>query len=282
MSLESLTPVDTRFLFRPISSSLVELLRRLSPDDWLRPTIAGHWRVRDIVAHLTDVALRRLSFHRDAMPPPSPGRPIASERDFTDFINGLNTEWVAASQRLSPRVLTDHFARASEDIADWFESVPFEAPALFGVSWAGEQTSAGWFDIGREFTELWHHQRQIRIAVDEVEDEHPKFLNAVLDVAMRGLPHALRDVPASAEDAIAIDVDGLAGGAWALRHDGTRWTLWRGTPGTPTARLRMDADVAWQLLFNALARTGDVRARLTAEGRTELIDGFLRARSVIV
>jgi hypothetical protein len=44
-------------------------------------------------------------------------------------------------------VLTDLYERASREAADWFESLPLEAPALFPVSWAGEQTSAGWFDV---------------------------------------------------------------------------------------------------------------------------------------
>lgn len=33
------------------------------------------------------------------------------------------------------------------------------------MSWAGEDGDAGWLDIGREFTEQWHHQMQIRDAV---------------------------------------------------------------------------------------------------------------------
>src|SRR5688572_6408472 len=158
-------PVDTRALFRPVSTACVALLRGLTPADWERPTVAGTWFVRDIVAHLVDLTFRRLSFHRDRMAPPPPPRPMNSERDFVDFINELNAQWVSAARRFSPRVLTDLFESASMDLADWFEALPLEAPALFGVSWAGEQVSEGWFDIGREFTELWHHQEQIRMAV---------------------------------------------------------------------------------------------------------------------
>ncbi len=58
--------IDARFLLRPAAAQLVEILERLQPDDFERPTIAGTWNVRDIVAHLTDGAWRRLSFHRDA------------------------------------------------------------------------------------------------------------------------------------------------------------------------------------------------------------------------
>ena|SRR5688572_11734724 len=154
MSLQLPLRVDTRPLFRPVSGSLVTLLRALPPEGWDRPTVAGSWLVRDLVAHLLDSTLRRLSFHRDGMAPPPPSNPIASDRDFVRFINDLNAQWVASSKRLSPRVLTDLYERASREAADWFESLSLDAPALFPVSWAGEHASEGWFDIGREFTEI--------------------------------------------------------------------------------------------------------------------------------
>ena len=72
MPLEPLNPVDTRAMFRPVSGALVRLLRALSPGDWLQPTVAGTWLVRDVVAHLLDTTLRRLSFQRDGMMPPPP------------------------------------------------------------------------------------------------------------------------------------------------------------------------------------------------------------------
>src|SRR5262245_59905419 len=99
MPLEVPAPIDTRALFRPVSSHLVTLLRELTRDEWDRPTVAGAWTVRDVVAHLLDTTLRRLSFHRDRMLPPPPAAAIASERDFVDFINGLNAQWVSSAKR---------------------------------------------------------------------------------------------------------------------------------------------------------------------------------------
>ena len=109
--------VDSRALFRPVSSSLVELLRGLSDEKWEWPTVAGKWRVRDIVAHLLDSTLRRLSFHRDGMKPPPPPNAITSEREFVDLINALNAQWVSSAKRLSPRVLTDLYEQAGNDLA---------------------------------------------------------------------------------------------------------------------------------------------------------------------
>ena len=280
MPLVTMPPTDTRGLFRPVSSALVTLLRGLSSPDWERPTIAGSWVVRDVVAHVIDLACRRLSFHRDQLTPPPPSRPITSEHEFVAFINGLNAEWVGSSKRVSPRILADLLERSTTELATFFEALPSDAPALFGVSWAGEQTSEGWFDMGREFTELWHHQEQIRLAVGASSLREPRFLHAVLEIAVRGLPHAFRTVDASAGDTVVVDVSGAAGGVWTLTRDAGRWTIQAGEPPRATARARLSDESAWRLLFNALK--GDAaRTAVQFEGRTELAAALLTARSIV-
>lgn len=282
MALTPMPATDTRALFRPVAADLVTLLRGLTPEDFERPTIAGTWVVRDVLAHIMDFSMRRLSFHRDGLVPPPPKRPITSEREFVDFINGINADWVDACTRLSPRLLTDLVEKSTLELAAFFESLPFEAPALFGVSWAGEQTSEGWFDIGREFTELWHHQQQVRLAVGAPPLGAPRFLRAVLEIALRGVPHAYRHLSATEGETITIEVSGPSGGQWTLRAEASpRWTIHAGAPGTPTTRVRLSDDGAWRLLFNALK--GDAaRAAVTIEGRTDLAAPLLSARSIVV
>ena len=281
MPLSPPPPTDTRALFRPVSSALVDLLRALPPADWERPTVAGNWLVRDVVAHLVDLTFRRLSFHRDGMAPPPPPHPIDSDQDFVRLINGLNAHWVAAARRFSPRVLTDLFAKASADLADWFEALPPGAPALFGVSWAGEQTSEGWFDVGREFAELWHHQEQIRMAVGASSLGDSRYLRAVLAIAVRGLPHALRDVEAEPGAAVVLDVSGPAGDTWSLSREPGRWTLLAGEPPRASARVRLSDEAAWKLLFNALPEQ-HVPDAVRIEGREELVRPLLAARSIVI
>jgi uncharacterized protein (TIGR03083 family) len=274
--------IDTRPFFRPLAQELVPILRRLPADAWDRPTAAGSWTVRDVLAHLVDGAMRRLSFHRDGAMPPPRSRPIGSERDFVAFINELNREWVVLARRFSPRLLTDLYAWTTLDLATFFEGVPLDAPALFGVSWAGEAESAAWFDMGREFTEHWHHQAQIREAVGEPPPSNPEWLRAVLAIAMLGLPHAYRDVHAADGTALVVEVTGLAGGAWMLRRAGDRWILATGVvERSPAARVVMSADTAWRLLFNALAPKDSVQ-RIELTGDPALTTAMLRARSVIV
>jgi uncharacterized protein (TIGR03083 family) len=282
--------VDTRAYFRPVSRELVALLRELAPADWQRPTLAGSWRVRDVTSHVVDTICRRLSFHRDGLTPPPPRQPIANEQDFVAFINSLNKDWVEATERLSPRVLTDLFERVSGDLADFIEALPLDAPALFPVSWAGEQQSAGWFDVGREFTELWHHQQQIRLAVGARPLANSRYLHAVIAIAIRGLPHAYRAVQAPDGTSVTLLVDGEAGGEWTLQRQATRWTLSSGHDPAATTTVRISDDNAWRLLFNALdvatasaaLREPQASAALQVTGNAELARPLLQARSVIV
>jgi len=269
--------VDTRFLFRPLTRSIVELERQLTPADWMRPTLAGRWVVRDVAAHLLDTALRRLSFHRDKhLPPPTP----AMSDDLTALINALNADWVDASARLSPRVITDLYASVSSELSDFFESLPIDAPALFPVSWAGDQPD-GWLDTGREFTEVWHHQEQIRIAVGADSLADHRYLAAVIDIALRGLPHAFADVTAQTGETVVIDISGASGGQWTLMRDVDRWSLWAGQAPNPTARIRLSDVTAWKVLFNALPAADAIRST-QIDGWTELARPLLHARSIVI
>lgn len=281
MPLSPLPPTDTRPYFRPVARELVALLRGLPPAAWDQPTVAGAWRVRDVVAHILDGTLRRVSFHRDGLTPPAPEPRPRTEREFVAFINGLNAQWVEAAKRMSPRVLTDVYELAGAALADFVEALPATAPALFPVSWAGEGESEGWFDLGREFTELWHHQAQVRDAVGAPPLPGPQWLHAVLLIALRGLPHAYRDLPAAPGQGLTIEITGTAGGVWTLRRDETRFRLWAGEEAGEAARVAMSDDTAWRLLFNALP-LGRADALVTRSGDPALSAPLLRARSVIV
>ena len=272
---------DTRHAFRPLSAEIIRLLRALHPADWQRPTMAGSWRVHDVVAHLVDTALRRLSFHRDRAAPPAPERPIASEREFVAFINELNATWVRAARRLSSRALTDLYARASAELADFVEAQNLDDAALFPVSWAGESRSRLWLDIGREFTEVWHHGAQIREAVGAGPFDEPEWLRLVLEIALHALPHAYRSVPGRPGASIAIVVTGRSAGTWALHYRHGAWDIEEGAPARPAATATMSCEAAWRLFFNALPLR-DAQAQVRLEGDTAFATPLLSARSVIV
>ena len=58
-------PVLTAHLLPLIEAHLLELLRSLTAGEWQAQTVAPAWTVKDVVAHLLDTELRRLSMGRD-------------------------------------------------------------------------------------------------------------------------------------------------------------------------------------------------------------------------
>ena len=130
MSLEPVAPLHTAHLFAPLHRELMALLRGLSPDDWLRPTVAGAWRVRDVEAHLLEVDLRHLSVTRDGHALP-PDRRIAGYGDIVGWIDHLNASGVETSRRFSARVILDLLDVAGVWVADLVEGdVRLAAPLL--------------------------------------------------------------------------------------------------------------------------------------------------------
>jgi hypothetical protein len=117
------------------------------------------------------------------------------------------------------------------------------------------------------------------VGADPLAD--PRYLGAVIDVAVRGLPHAFRDVSAGPGQTVVIDVSGAAGGLWTLVREPGVWTLSRGEPPSATTRIRLDDDAAWKLLFNALPAAEAERV-VRIEGRADLASALFHARSVIV
>ena len=281
MPLEQVPPTDTRRFFRPVATELTTLLRALPADAWDRPTVAGTWRVREVIAHLVDVSMRRVSLHRDRHTPPAPPQPPRTEREFVAFINGLNGQWIDAARRISPRMLTDLYEFVAAALADFTESFPDDGPALFPVSWAGDERSDGWFDLGREFTEQWHHQAQVRDAVAAPPLRDPAWLHAVLLIALRGLPHAFRESRVETGRTLTIEITGTAGGVWTLKRDAGGWTLWAGQESGESARVTMSDDTAWRLLFNALSPE-NAESLVGRSGDPAVFAPLLRARSVIV
>ncbi|PYY19341.1 MAG: hypothetical protein DMG60_04665 [Acidobacteria bacterium] len=255
----SLNPILTLDLFPILEGKLIELLRCLRHDDWLRPTLAKRWTVKDVASHLLDGNLKRLSIQRDGffglMAPPREGYEA-----FVAFINRNNADWVQAARRLSPRVLIDLMEITSKEVQELFHGLDPHAPALWGVSWAGEEASANWFDIAREYTERWHHQQQIRLAVERPGICGRELYFPVLETFMRGMPHAFRSVKAREGTAVEIQISGEAGGSWFVEKSDSNWHLELHAPSAD-ATLKMDQELAWRVFTKAVdaqAAAGEV------------------------
>src|SRR5215510_283469 len=262
-------PIYVTELFCEIHGELLALLRTLPVEDWYKPTAAKAWVVRDIVAHLLDSDIRRVSFQRDQAPMVPPESPINSYRDLVDFLNQLNADWVKAAKRISPKLLIEFLEITGAQVCALFKSLDPFGPALFGVAWAGEEGSKNWFDIAREYTEKWHHQQQIRDAVGAPALTGRKWLFPVLDTFLRGLPHTYRETQADEGSSVAFIIAGEAGGAWTLKREGGAWSLYIGEGEGAACEVRMDQDAAWRLLTKGLSQE-EAAARIEIIGDDRL------------
>jgi len=255
--METLKPILTAHLFPRVDGLLLELLRSLSPEDWERQTVSPKWKVKDVAAHLLDTPLRGLSMGHDGYLLPAPN--LDSHAALGAFINRLNEEGVTVFRRLSPAILISFMELACKQLAEYHASRDPYAMAPYGVSWAGEEKSANWFDTAREYTERWHHQQQIRLAVDHEGNTRPGIMtrelyDPVIDCFMRALPFTYRHVSSAPGTAVHIAVAGECGGSWYLYHEGETWVLTGSEPSEPTAEMVIPQEIAWRIFTKGICR----------------------------
>lgn len=271
-------PILCATLLPKVDAELIELLRSLTPDEWNLPTVAPQWKVRDVAAHLLDTPLRKLSMVRDHCF--VEGVEIRSPQDVVTLVNRLNREGVAVFRRLSPPVLIDLMRIACQQSADFHQSLDPFAPAVFNVSWAGEQTSLNWFDTARELTERWHHQQQIRLATNRPGIMTPELYFPVLDCFARGLPHLLRDLERPLGATLALEIRGECGGVWLLSRTEDGWKFVRSPAVEPTARVSIPEQIAWRVFTRGISHDAAL-AQSQISGDLELGEKVLDLTAIV-
>jgi hypothetical protein len=141
-----------------------------------------------------------------------------------------------------------------------------------------------WFDIAREYTERWHHQRQISLAVGRPPPiDSRRLYHPVLDAFVRALPYTFRDTNAPEDSTVVVSVAGEAGGNWCIHMLGNKWTLYEGVAEPPTSRVVIEQAEAWRLFTK---RTDRATARerfpgIRIEGDVELGERVLEMVSIM-
>ena len=275
---DGVEPILCAHLLRRVDTELIHLLRSLTPREWEVQTVAPLWKVRDVAAHLLDTALRKLSLARDSWSVESVE--IRSAEDLAGLVNRMNREGVTVYRRMSPAVLIDAMQLACEQSADFHESLDPFAQAQFPVSWAGEQTSPNWFDTARELTERWHHQQQIRFALDRPGIMIPELYHPVLDTFARGLPYLYQKVDAPDGTVVVLHVSGECGGDWFLRKETGRWALVKKAEGGVAARVTIPQELAWRIFTKGIGRDA-ARGSIAIEGDRALGEKILHLTAIV-
>jgi uncharacterized protein (TIGR03083 family) len=275
---EPLRPIFTAHLFPKLEGMLVELLRSLKPQDWERQTLAPKWKVKDVAAHLLDTQLRKLVAARNRSASETPK--ITSDAELVALINSLNADGVKKYRELSPDELISRMESASRQSAAYHQSLDPFAPAMFSVSWAGEEESANWFDTAREFTERWHHQQQIRLAVEKPGILTREYYYPVLDCFMRALPHAYRTVEGKPKTFAQFNITGECGGSWYLFRDTEAWTLATSAAGNNISETTIPQEIAWRIFTKGIAQDA-AKAQVHVTGDAEIALHILRMVSIV-
>jgi uncharacterized protein (TIGR03083 family) len=266
--------------FAPLRTQLLSLLASLDDADWAHPTAAPGWSVKDVTAHLLGGDIGILSRKRDGF---HPAHKADDYSQLVELVNGLNAEWVLATARMSPRLLTDLLAVTGPEVESCFASLDSMAMGS-PVSWAGPESASVWFDIAREFTERWH-QQQIRDATGQPPLYDPYFLSPVLDTFVRALPHSFRHTVAPAGTTVRFEISGDAGGVWFLhKMEQTSleqsWTLFLESPAEPGTDVVLAQDTAWRLFTKGLDRE-NARALAVIHGDATLAAPIFATTAII-
>jgi len=244
----SLPPILVTDLFPELQRGLIGVLHTLADEDWHKPTMCSQWTVKDIVAHLLDTNLRRLSLHRDRYASPHFRPESDSAADLTTFLHRANADWTRAAYRISPGVLIHLLEWSGQQLAEFLASLDPFAPAFFPVAWAGEAESLNWFDIAREYTEKWHHGEQILEAVDRPSPLLcPSLYHPVLETFVRALPFTFREVHRPEKTRVRVVVEGDAGGEWNLVRQEKGWHLLPRAAEQPATTVILPQRVAWKV-----------------------------------
>jgi uncharacterized protein (TIGR03083 family) len=266
--------IDTIPLIASLHDELIELLSGLAPEQWGSSTACPGWTVKDVTAHLLDGNQRRLSICRDGQRVAFSGGAVGRS------LNELNSAWVQAARRLSPRLLIDLHKLVGPQIITFWRSLDPHGIAFFPVEWAGESQSEVWFDCARDFTEQWHHQQQIREATGTPSLITPTYFPIVLSILMHCVPPAYADLALPMPATVQITAAGNAGGVWSITRGDSGWIIQPGDSISPQCRIEMPQRDVW-LLFTKKLTPSEAESRATIIGDRRLAQPFFQCKAVM-
>ena len=271
------SPITVIHLFPELLSQLLQLLLKLSPEEWQKPTACPGWSIKDLAAHLLGVEASVLSWERDEF-----GEAwIATDSwdELVALLNQHNEAWVVATQRISPALLCEILQSLGEKTCQYYASVDPEATGPV-VDWAGPEPAPMWLHLAREYTERWHHQQQIREALGQPLLTQSRFFGPVLATFVHGMPRAYFGITAPVGTTVKVSILGDSGGEWYLVRCGDSWRLSMVETATTAAQLRIDQFDAWKLFTRSVPKS-QVAPRVQVQGDTELAWQVLETISII-
>src|SRR5690349_12255411 len=188
--------------------ALLDLVRDLDPDDWLRPTPARGWDVRDTIAHLADT---------DEMA-------IATATGGPDSLNA-RSEASASGEDVTYRGVLRGRRRSGREVCAWFESSTAALHDMFRALDPGVRVPWG---IGMRapslvtarMMETWAHGLDVHAALGAPTVDTDRLAH-VAWLATRALPYAYtvagREPPG---DPLRVELTLPSGAHWSTGPEG--------------------------------------------------------------
>ncbi len=260
-------PVPTLHLFASLDRELIKLLGTLTADEWQLPTIARLWTVKDLASHLLDGNLRTISCYRDNYVVTAGNN--SSYPDLVNYLNERNMLWTNATKNLSPQLLIELLATTGKQYIEALQKLnPFDK-AIFSVAWAGEERSANWFHIAREYTEKFIHQQQIREAVNKQGILTKLLFYPFIETFMYALPHTYRNTVAPTGTIVQVKVLTEIGGEWNIEKTSAGWKAVHEGRLMPSASVTFTPGIAWKLFSKGIS-PGEALDEITIRGDEDL------------
>ncbi|CAM3836684.1 hypothetical protein PAHA111176_22540 [Parendozoicomonas haliclonae] len=201
---------------------------------------------------------------------------IHSYQDLVEFIQRMNSDWIAATRRLSPGILLGMLRQSETELVTLLETLNPDESAMFSVAWAGEEVSTNGFDIAREYTEKWHHQMQIRLSVGQTGCLYlPRYFQPIIDCFIKAIPVAYQKLE-QAECNLIIEITGECGGLWYLqKHEGEAAFV---EAFETENKVIISQEEFWQLVTNSKPKQDVI---YTSVGDTVLAELFLKTVAVM-
>lgn len=273
-------PIFVNDLFPELNRNLTSLLKEFDDSSWQMKTACPGWTVKDIAQHLLGDYIGVLSRKRDDYRDPRTQKPqFMGNIDRVAFINRLNTSWVQATSRISPRLLIELLEFTGDMLSEHFRNVdPMKIES--GVSWISSEKLPNWMDIAREYTEHWLHQSHIREAVSAPLLTDRKLFHPFIQAYMLALPKTYAEVDARPGTKIQIEVTGEAGGKWLLSREGEEWCLTEQEDDKVNTRIEIDQDLLWKLFSKGIEKS-IAKERIKINGDQSLGKEILNTVSLI-
>jgi hypothetical protein len=184
----------------------------------------------------------------------SPGE-INEHQDLVNYLNRLNSDWIKGMKRLSPKVLIQLLESSGKEYYGFLNTLdPFEK-AAFSVAWAGENESQNWFHIAREYTEKWHHQQQIRLAVGKEEILLSKeFYDPFLQTSLKALPYHYRGLTGLEGEVIQVSVEGESNWKWWIVYTSDSWKRIENPLTNPVSQVVIPSEIAWRIFTKGISK----------------------------